>query len=114
MSAAQQTPTAGYFVDRKGEVNELRTLLRNPAVERDPAKKREVIKRVTYYMTQGIDMSGLFSDLVMVDFPTHCQLSSSLFFALGTIQAVVTKDFIVKKLVYQYLCYYAVVQEVCL
>ncbi|KAJ4458211.1 Adaptor protein complex 4 (AP-4); beta subunit [Paratrimastix pyriformis] len=91
MAAPAPKPDQGaYFADRKGEVNELRALIRNPIVEHDPAKKREVIKRVTTYMTQGIDMSGLFSDMVM---------------------SVVSKDFTVKKLVYQYLCYYATVQE---
>lgn len=88
--AASKPKTDAYFSERKGEVNELRNLLRNPEVERDAEKKREVIKRVIHYMTLGIDMSPLFSEMVM---------------------AVVTKDFIVKKLVYQYLCYYASTNE---
>ena len=50
---------------KKGEVNELRTLLRSPAVERDPKRKREVIKKVIAYMTLGIDVSPLFSQMVM-------------------------------------------------
>jgi hypothetical protein len=38
---------APYFIDpKKSEVNELRALLRNPAIERDLKKKREVIKKV--------------------------------------------------------------------
>jgi AP-4 complex subunit beta-1 len=81
-----------YFVDHKrGEVNELKALLRNQRVEKDPAKKREVIKKVSSshsqsylyhtipfgltmlydlqviaYMTLGIDVSKIFSEMVMV------------------------------------------------
>lgn len=51
---------------KKGEVNELKASLRNPAIDRDPEKKREVIKRVIAYMTLGIDVSKLFSEMVMV------------------------------------------------
>ena len=60
-----------YFVDtKKGEVNELKALLRNVSVERDQKRKREVIKKVIAYMTLGIDVSRLFSEMVMaVDTP---------------------------------------------
>lgn len=51
---------------KKGEVNELKTSLRNPAIDRDPEKKREVVKRVIAYMTLGIDVSKLFSEMIMV------------------------------------------------
>lgn len=65
---------AGYFVDqKKGEVNELKALLKNINVERDVQKKRDVIKKVIAYMTLGIDVSRLFTDMVMVR-----TLSSSL------------------------------------
>ena len=58
---------AGYFVDqKKGEVNELKALLKNINVEKDIQKKRDVIKKVIAYMTLGIDVSRLFSDMVMV------------------------------------------------
>lgn len=41
-----------YFTEsKKGEVNELRTLLRNFAVERDRQRKRDIIKKVIAYMT---------------------------------------------------------------
>jgi len=41
-----------YFTEsKKGEVNELRTLLRNFATERDPQRKRDIIKKVIAYMT---------------------------------------------------------------
>ena len=76
-----------YFVDpKKGEVNELRTLLTNVNIMRDARKKREVIKKVIGYMTLGIDVSSLFPNMVM-------QAS--------------TNDMIVKKMVYMYLTKYA-------
>ena len=64
----------------------MRTLLRSPAVERDPKRKREVIKKVIAHMTLGIDVSPLFSQMVM---------------------SVETRDLVVKKMVYHYLCAYA-------
>ena len=71
---------------KKGEVNELRTLLRDPNVERDPKRKRDVIKKVIAYMTLGIDVSRLFTEMVM---------------------AIETRDLVVKKMVYHYLSNYA-------
>ena len=41
-------------------------LLKDINVERDMKRKREVIKRVIAYMTLGIDVSRLFTDMVMV------------------------------------------------
>jgi vesicle coat complex subunit len=63
------TATAGvpdsYFTEsRKGEINELRTLLRAFATERDPQRKRDIIKKVIAYMTLGIDVSRLFSEMM--------------------------------------------------
>ena len=60
--------------------------LRNPALDRDPDKKREVIKRVIAYMTLGIDVSKLFLEMIM---------------------ATGTKDHVVKKMVYLYITNYA-------
>ena len=38
---------AGVVIEhKKGEVNELKASLRNPAIDRDPEKKRDVVKRV--------------------------------------------------------------------
>eukprot|EP01032_Pedospumella_encystans_P013573 gene13573-15619_t len=77
----------GYFVDqKKGEVNELKQLLKNINVERDMKRKRDVIKKVIAYMTLGIDVSRLFTDMIM---------------------AIETKDVVIKKMVYLYLCTYA-------
>ncbi|KAF0696151.1 Aste57867_13067 [Aphanomyces stellatus] len=91
MSAPMPPPPAkgnpNYFSDKKkGEVNELKNLLRDVTVERDPKKKREIIKKVIAYMTLGIDVSRIFSEMVM---------------------CVDTKDIITKKMVYYYLTNYA-------
>jgi AP-4 complex subunit beta-1 len=76
-----------YFTEsKKGEVNELRTLLRNFATERDPQRKREIIKKVIAYMTLGIDVSRLFTEMML---------------------AIETRDLVIKKMVYLYLCNYA-------
>ncbi|CAM9882468.1 unnamed protein product, partial [Choristocarpus tenellus] len=76
-----------YFVDqKKGEINELKQLLRNVGTERDNKKKRDVIKKVIAYMTLGIDVSRLFTEMIM---------------------AIETRDLVVKKMVYLYLCTYA-------
>jgi len=86
-------PTGGapvpdsYFTEsKKGEVNELRTLLRNFATERDPKRKRDIIKKVIAYMTLGIDVSRLFTEMML---------------------AIETRDLVIKKMVYLYLCNYA-------
>ncbi|CAK9096338.1 Beta-adaptin-like protein A (At-bA-Ad) (At-betaA-Ad) (AP complex subunit beta-A) (Adaptor protein complex AP subunit beta-A) (Beta-adaptin A) (Clathrin assembly protein complex beta large chain A), partial [Durusdinium trenchii] len=75
----------GYF-EKKGEVHELRQLLRGASAERDQQKKRDAIKKVIAYMTLGIDVSPLFSEMVM---------------------ASATTDLVQKKMVYLYLVNYA-------
>ncbi|KAL3920464.1 MAG: hypothetical protein SGILL_003250 [Bacillariaceae sp.] len=76
-----------YFTEsKKGEVNELRNLLRNFATERDPQRKRDIIKKVIAYMTLGIDVSRLFTEMML---------------------AIETRDLVIKKMVYLYLCNYA-------
>eukprot|EP00536_Pseudo-nitzschia_multiseries_P010014 jgi/Psemu1/24751/gm1.24751_g len=76
-----------YFTEsKKGEVNELRNLLRNFATERDPKRKRDIIKKVIAYMTLGIDVSRLFTEMML---------------------AIETRDLVIKKMVYLYLCNYA-------
>lgn len=86
----QQTPAArapgsAYF-EKKGEVHELRQLLRGAAADRDQQKKRDAIKKVIAYMTLGIDVSPLFSEMIM---------------------ASATTDLVQKKMVYLYLVNYA-------
>jgi len=76
-----------YFTEsRKGEINELRTLLRGFSTERDPTQKRNIIKKVIAYMTLGIDVSRLFSEMML---------------------AIETRDLVIKKMVYLYLTNYA-------
>lgn len=86
-SSAPRPPGAGsaYF-EKKGEVHELRQLLRGAAADRDQQKKRDAIKKVIAYMTLGIDVSPLFSEMVM---------------------ASATNDLVQKKMVYLYLVNYA-------
>ena len=69
-------------------MNELRNLLIqvNGQGQKNPEKKREVIKKVIAYMTLGYDVSKLFSEIVM---------------------ACSTSDMIVKKMCYLYLSAYA-------
>ncbi|MGB1596125.1 MAG: hypothetical protein ACPIOQ_25415, partial [Promethearchaeia archaeon] len=56
----------GLFVDhKKGEIPELKNLLRDSAVDKNPKQKRAVMERVVGYMTLGIDMSPLFSEMIM-------------------------------------------------
>ncbi len=56
-----------FFVDhKKGEVAELMNLLRNPTIDKDVNKKKDIIKRVIAYMTLGVDVSKLFYEMVKV------------------------------------------------
>mmetsp|Transcript_35627 Transcript_35627/g.81662 ORF Transcript_35627/g.81662 Transcript_35627/m.81662 type:complete len:619 (-) Transcript_35627:65-1921(-) len=73
--------------EKKGEVHELRQLLRGAAADWDQQKKRDAIKKVIAYMTLGIDVSPLFSEMVMAGGATH--------------------DLVQKKMVYLYLVNYA-------
>ena len=84
--APAAVPESYFTESRKGEVNELRTLLRNFATERDPMRKREIIKKVIAYMTLGIDVSRLFTEMML---------------------AIETRDLVIKKMVYLFLCNYA-------
>mmetsp|Transcript_92943 Transcript_92943/g.266419 ORF Transcript_92943/g.266419 Transcript_92943/m.266419 type:complete len:839 (+) Transcript_92943:187-2703(+) len=83
--AGAPRPPGAYF-EKKGEVHELRQLLRGAAADRDQQKKRDAIKKVIAYMTLGIDVSPLFSEMVM---------------------ASATQDLVQKKMVYLYLVNYA-------
>jgi len=80
----QSTP---YFSDNKrSEVNELRTTLNTREVQSDPKRYRDACQKVIHYMTLGIDVSRLFTEMIM---------------------ASASKDLVQKKLVYLYLCNYA-------
>jgi vesicle coat complex subunit len=75
---------------KKGEIPELKNLLRDSSVDKDPKFKRAVMERVVGYMTLGIDMSPLFSEMIM---------------------ATATKDLVQKKMAYLYLSNYAELQS---
>ena len=75
---------------KKGEIPELKNLLRDSSVDKDPKMKRAVMERVVGYMTLGIDMSPLFSEMIM---------------------ATATKDLVQKKMAYLYLSNYAELQS---
>lgn len=63
---AGRVASACVFTCARICVNSEAQLLRNKEVERTPARKREVIKKVIAYMTLGIDVSKLFSEIVLV------------------------------------------------
>jgi hypothetical protein len=74
-SGGPPVPDSYFTESRKGEISELRNLLRGFAAERDPARKRDIIKKVIAYMTLGIDVSRLFSDM-MLAIETRCVVVS--------------------------------------
>ena len=78
--------SASYRPERKGEVADLQRLLQNIQVKRDRRKLKEVIKKVIAYLTLGVDVSRLFSEMVMA-----CQ----------------SAEVVIKKMVYLFLTYYA-------
>ncbi|CBZ50888.1 putative beta-adaptin-like protein [Neospora caninum Liverpool] len=89
LHAGDPRPPAGpqFFVDQKrGELYELRQVLRSLPTERDVGKQRDALKKLIAYMTVGLDVSRLFADVVM--------LAS-------------TADLVQKKMIYQYLTNYA-------
>ena len=76
-----------FFVEhKKGEVTELMNLLKNPAIDKDPKKKKDIIKRVIAYMTLGVDVSKLFHEMVKASY---------------------INDLVTKKMVYLYIVNYA-------
>lgn len=74
------------YLGSEDTVRELRRVLSNPNVQSDPLRYRNTILRVIRLMSQGVDVSGLFSELV---------------------KACATVDIVQKKLVYVFLCSYA-------
>lgn len=76
--------------EKKGELAELKASLRQFAGSRAPGSteaKRELFKKVISYMTIGIDVSGLFTEMIM--------------------GSGATSDLVLKKMCYLYLCSYA-------
>ena len=79
------SPPQFFVENKKGEVIELKTSLKGIMSERDNNKRREVIKKVIAHMTLGVDVSILFTDMVLI---SH------------------TDDIVQKKMIYLYLVNY--------
>ncbi|XP_070696498.1 AP-4 complex subunit beta-1 isoform X2 [Pempheris klunzingeri] len=74
------------YLGSEDTVRELRRALSNPSVQSDQLRYRNIILKVIRAMSQGVDVSGLFSEMV---------------------KACATVDIVQKKLVYVFLCSYA-------
>nr|XP_015197619.1 PREDICTED: AP-4 complex subunit beta-1 [Lepisosteus oculatus] len=74
------------YLGSEDTVKELKRALSNPNIQTDRLRYRNVIFRVIRHMTQGLDVSSLFTDMV---------------------KASATVDVVQKKLVYLYMCTYA-------
>uniref|UniRef100_A0A3Q1JRF2 AP complex subunit beta n=1 Tax=Anabas testudineus TaxID=64144 RepID=A0A3Q1JRF2_ANATE len=74
------------YLGSEDTVRELRRALSNPNVQSDQLRYRNTILKVIRLMSQGVDVSGLFSEMV---------------------KACATVDIVQKKLVYVFLCSYA-------
>ncbi|CAJ1055119.1 AP-4 complex subunit beta-1 [Xyrichtys novacula] len=74
------------YLGGEDAVRELRRTLSNPNVQADQLRYRNTILKVIRSMSQGVDVSGLFSEMV---------------------KACATVDIVQKKLVYVFLCSYA-------
>ena len=86
-SSSSKAPTNKYFEGaKKGEVNELKLLLKNTVNDKDEKRRRDIIKKVIAYMTLGIDVSRLFEEMCLHSY---------------------TSDVILKKMIYLYLTNYA-------
>jgi len=57
---------ANYFDNRRGEISQLHKLLVKANQGRDVKQRKEVVKKVIAFMTIGVDVTSLFSDMVMV------------------------------------------------
>lgn len=74
------------YLGSEDVVKELKKALCNPHIQADRLRYRNVIQRVIRHMTQGLDMSCVFMEMV---------------------KASATVDIVQKKLVYLYMCTYA-------
>lgn len=74
------------YLGSEDAVKELKKALCNPHIQGDRLRYRNAIQRVIRHMTQGLDVSGVFMEMV---------------------KASATVDIVQKKLVYLYMCTYA-------
>ncbi|GBG88693.1 hypothetical protein CBR_g48222 [Chara braunii] len=76
--------------NRRGELGELKSQLRQLAGSRAPGAedlKRELFKKVTSYMTVGIDVSALFSEMIMCASNADIVLKKMCYLYLGNYAA---------------------------
>ncbi|RNF05941.1 putative beta-adaptin [Trypanosoma rangeli] len=69
-------------MEMRGEMNELRLNLRDSQLEKDPLRRRNLLRKVIALMTMGVDTSCLFTEMIL---------------------ACCTTDIVSKKLIYFYL-----------
>lgn len=72
--------------NKRSDISDLKAALRSSEVQRDPRRYLQTVQKVIAFMTLGIDMSKLFSEMIM---------------------AGATTELVQKKLVYLFLCNYA-------
>ena len=66
----QQSRNAYFSEYKKGEIEDLRSLLQDALTKRDAKLLLSGTKKVIAFMTLGIDVSPLFTDMVMVPITT--------------------------------------------
>ena len=74
------------FIYRKGEVSDVKSQLRQLAGSRAPGtddSKRDLFKKVLSYMTVGIDVSSVFSDMVMCSATSDIVLKKMCYLYVG-------------------------------
>eukprot|EP00917_Polyrhabdina_sp_WS-2016_P020214 GHVP01043316.1.p1 GENE.GHVP01043316.1~~GHVP01043316.1.p1 ORF type:complete len:694 (+),score=125.00 GHVP01043316.1:1016-3097(+) len=69
---------------RRGEVAELRRLLKNVQNDKDSNRKRDAMKRVVAHMTLGIDVSRLYQDVIMISGTSDPVVKKLVYFFLST------------------------------
>ena len=88
----KQTTVSHSYFEKKGEVNELKrsikTLMEKPSISTEDLQ--DILKKIISVMTLGIDLSSIFTDVLMLSY---------------------TNDIISKKMIYLYLMNYAETNE---
>ncbi|KAH0487392.1 MAG: hypothetical protein KVP17_002384 [Porospora cf. gigantea B] len=78
-------PPPQFFVDtQRGEVNELKQTLQRLAAKSDPDKLRETMKRVVVCMTVGMDVSKVFTEVVLACATTDIVTKKMIYLVITT------------------------------
>lgn len=83
---ASRNVNSKFDLTRKGEVSDLKMQLRQLAGSRAPGSddsKRELFKKVISYMTIGIDVSSVFSEMVMCSATSDIVLKKMCYLYVG-------------------------------